>query len=186
MANVKKFWLSEPVLSALGAAFLLLALYLGLRIWNGYRLERRSAAPATVEISEATPPELVFAAAQWKDAEGDYQQALSLYGSIQQAGRPELQAAVRYNMATIYLREAAKVWNAVGVMEHARVSTLVQMAKENYQAVLRIEPDNWDARFNLEYAYRITPPPRERPKADFQGTKTSVFSTLPSLPGGGP
>ncbi len=183
---MKKFWLSEPVLAALAAAFLLLALYLGLRIWNGYRLNQRGAAPETIEITEGTPPELVFAAAQWKDTEGDYQQALSLYGSIQQAGSPEFQAAVRYNMATIYLREAAKIWNAVGVMEHARVSMLVQMAKENYQAVLRIEPENWDARFNLEYAYRITPPPRERPKADFQGTKTSVFSTLPSLPGGGP
>jgi mxaK protein len=183
---MKKFWLSEPVLISLGAAFLLLAASIGLRVWDGYRLDRWSAAPDTIEITEATPPELVFAAARWKDEQGDYQQALSLYGSVQQAGSHEFQAAVRYNMATIYLRESAKLWNAVGVLEHARVSTLVQMAKENYQAVLRIEPENWDARFNLEYAYRITPPPRERPKADFQGTKTSVFSTLPSLPGGGP
>lgn len=186
MAGLKKALLSEPVLASLGAAFLLLAIAQGIRWWQASRLDRQIASPGSVRITEATRPELVFAVARYKDEQGDFQEALSLYGSIQQAGPPDFQARVRYNMATIYLREAARIWNAVGVLEYARVNTLVQMAKENYQAVLRIRPDDWDARFNLEYAYRITPPPKERPKADFQGTKTSVFSTLPSLPGGGP
>jgi mxaK protein len=72
------------------------------------------------------------------------------------------------------------------VLEHARVDTLVELAKESYRAALRLNPDNWDARYNLEYAFRITPPPKERAKSDFQGSKSSVFATMPSLPGGGP
>lgn len=183
---MKKFWLSEPVLAASCLVSLLVALF-GAVDWLGtYRIRQDIASPQSVTITDETRPEVVFAAAASSDQRGDFQQALSLYGSIQQAGDARFQTAVRYNMATIYLREAAKVWNAVGVIEHARVSTLVQLAKENYQAVLRLDPEHWDARFNLEYAYRITPPPKERPKADFQGTKSSVFSTLPSVPGGGP
>lgn len=183
---MKKFWLSEPVLVGLFVLSLLVAL-LGAVDWlQTYRLRQDIASPQSVTVTDETRPELVFAAAASTDQRGDFQQALSLYGSIQQNGDARFQAAVRYNMATIYLREAARIWNTVGVMEHARVSTLVQLAKENYQAVLRLDPEHWDARYNLEYAYRITPPPKERPKADFQGTKSSVFSTLPSAPGGGP
>lgn len=183
---MKKFWLSELVLTCVCALLLLSAAYQGALVWRAYRLERQIAAPASIRIVEDIRPELVFAAAKWKDEQGGYQEALSLYSSVQHVGDEDFQVRVRYNMATIYLREAARIWNAVGVMEYARVSTLVELAKENYQAVLRIDPEHWNARFNLEYAFRITPPPKERPKADFQGSKASVFSTLPSLPGGGP
>lgn len=183
---MKKFWLSEPVLSGLCALFVVSAVVQGVRWWRAGSLDQQIAAPATIDLTEETRPELIFAAARWKDEHGDYQQALSLYSSVQHTGGPDFQARVSYNMGTIYLREAARLWHAVGVLEYARVNTLVQQAKESYQAVLRIDPENWNARFNLEYAFRITPPPKERPKADFQGSKTSVFSTLPTLPGGGP
>lgn len=183
---MRRFLLSEPLLATLCAVLLLVAGYAGVRLGKSRALDELATTPGTIEVTEGARPELVFSAAKRTDELGDYQQALSLYSTLQQTKDPQLQAAVRYNMATIYLREAARTWDAVGVLEHARVSTLLELAKENYRAVLRIDPEDWDARFNLEYADRIKPPPKERPKADFQGTKSSVFSTLPSLPGGGP
>ena len=77
-------------------------------------------------------------------------------------------------------------WLVHGVREYVRVSTLIDLAKDNLRGSLRINPDNGDARYNMEYAFRITPPPREKPKADFKGTKASIFATLPGIPGGGP
>lgn len=170
----------------------LLLLGLAVAAGSGYRLivlARENAAihdPRDVTLDEDTAPEVVFAKAQALDREGDYQEALRLYHTIQNDPVPAFRQRVHYNMGTIYLREAAGLWNARGVLEYARVHALVEMAKENLKEALRLNPDDQDARFNLEYAFRITPPPKEKEKANWQGTKSSVFSTLPGIPGGGP
>jgi mxaK protein len=155
-------------------------------LWRHAEDNRFLTTPDRIRIDAATDPELIFAAARYQDEHGDYQEALRLYGSVAAAGDPEFRKRVSYNIGTIHLREAAKLWNAVGVLEHSRVNTLIELAKERYREVLREDPGNWDARHNLEYAFRITPPPKERAKSDWRGEKTSVFATLPSLPGGGP
>lgn len=147
---------------------------------------RLIARPAEITVTDATDPELVFAKAHDLAAQGDRQEAQRLYGTVLNRGDERFRARVHYNLGTLYLRQAAELWNARGVLEYVRVNTLVAAAKENLREALRLEPDHWDARYNLEYAYRITPPPKEKPKADFQGSKGSVFATLPSLPGGGP
>jgi mxaK protein len=173
-------------------AYGILVLGLGLAGWSGYRLivlARENAAigdPRNVALDEDTAPEVVLAKAQALDRQGDYQEALRLYHTIRSDPSPTFRQRVHYNMGTIYLREAASLWNARGVLEYARVNALVAMAKENLKEALRLNPDDEDARFNLEYAFRITPPPREKEKANWQGTKSSVYSTLPGIPGGGP
>ncbi|QXP83519.1 MxaK protein [Methylococcus sp. ANG] len=174
------------------AASAVLVLGLGITGWSGYQLfvvARENAAiddPRNVSLDEDTAPEVVLAKAQALDLGGDYQEALRLYHTIRNDPVPAFRQRVHYNMGTIYLREAAGLWNARGVLEYARVNALVAMAKENLKEALRLNPDDQDARFNLEYAFRITPPPKEKEKANWQGTKSSVFSTLPGIPGGGP
>lgn len=172
--------------------FGLLALCLGGALFEGYRLyqlndlNQKIANPAELQIDENTPAALVFAKARQLDQAGEHQEAIRLYSSIQHTEDRLLRERVFHNLGTIYLRDGAKLWNERGVLEYARVNTLVELAKENYRETLRLNPDNWDARHNLEYAHRITPPPKERPKADWRGTKSSVFATLPGIPGGGP
>jgi mxaK protein len=154
-----------------------------------YRAERHNllvADPARIEIDDATPPALVFARAYERAEAGDRTEALRLYGTILHRGDETLRARVHYNLGTLYLQEAARLWNAQGVLEYIRVNTLLGEAKEHLGEALRLAPDDWDARYNLEYAHRITPPPKEPPKSDFKGTKNSVFATLPTIPGGGP
>jgi mxaK protein len=154
-----------------------------------YRISRDNrliADPAHIEITEATAPELVFAKAYATADAGDRQEALHLYGTLLHRGDARFQARVRYNLGTLYLQDAAALWNARGVLEYVRVNTLVAAAKENLREALRLNPEHWNARYNLEYAYRITPPPKEKPKSDFKASKGSVYATIPSLPGGGP
>ncbi len=155
-------------------------------LYRASRDNRLIAAPAGIEIGDSTALELIFAKAYDTARNGDRQEALRLYGTLLHRGDERFRARVRYNLGTLYLRDAAELWNAKGVLEYVRVNTLVASAKENLREALRLQPDHWNARYNLEYAYRITPPPKEKPKADFQGSKGSVFATLPSTPGGGP
>jgi mxaK protein len=162
---------------------------LGYQAWAGYReytIEKALANPSAIIVDEYTPAVLVFTKARYLDQTGNSGEAIRLYASLRNTGNQELQVKALYNLATLYLKDAAQRWNARGVLDAAHVGTEIELAKENYREALRLQPGNWAARFNLEYAFRITPPPKEKAKADFQGSKSSVFSTLPGLPGGGP
>jgi mxaK protein len=143
-------------------------------------------SPREVEVTEDTPPEVIFAKAWALAQSGDSQEALRLYQTLPERGDTRFQARVQYNLGTIYLDEAARLWNSRGILEYGRISALVGMAKDHLREALRRVPEDRNARYNLEYAFRITPPPKEREKNNWQGTKTSVFSTLPGIPAGGP
>lgn len=142
--------------------------------------------PAAITIEPDTPASLVFAKACWLEQNGHWQDAQQLYRSLSGTTDPDLRERALYNLGSLYLGQAAALWNPRGVLEYTAVTTLVELSKESLQAALRLNPDHLEARYNLEYAYRITPPPKEKPKADFKGTKPSVFATMPGIPGGGP
>lgn len=142
-------------------------------------------APDQIVLKEDSSPELIFARAHWLESREPLE-AIRLYGSILERSPPELMARIRYNLGSLYLKDAAKIWKKNGLSEYIRINTLLGAAKDNLRESLSLDPSNWQARFNLEYAERITPPPKERPKNDFQGNKGSVFATLPTIPGGGP
>ena len=161
-------------------------------IWNLLKLETARNLnfdidhPETIAVIETTPPELLFAKAHWQLEEDNPLEAIRLYGAIQSKGDDAFRMRVHYNLGTLYLREAFKLWKTFGLNEYIRINTLLEAAKDNLRVALQMDPDLEAARYNLDLAYRITPPPRERDKNNFQGNKSSVFSTLPSLPGGGP
>ena len=162
------------------------ALWQGVALWQTETVQRLLDAPDNIVVDEHSAPLLIFAKARRLAQSGNPAEAIRLYASLAATPDAELRARALHNLATLYLQDAARRWNAHGVLEAAHVSAEVELAKQNYREALRLNPDDWDARFNLEYAWRITPPPKEKAKADFQGSKSSVFSTLPGLPGGGP
>jgi len=144
------------------------------------------ANPERGKVDEDTPEAVLFAKALWLEQNGKSAESIRLYSRLRNTQDLDLRSRALHNLATIYLIDGARHWHAHGVLDYAHVSTQVELAKEYYREALRLNPDNWDARYNLEYAWRITPPPKERPKSDFTGSKSSVYSTLPGLPGGGP
>lgn len=190
LKNVLNAWaaaLRSPVLPwSLLVALLAASGYQGHALYRDAGYNRLLAHPEQIQLDDDSAPLLVFAKAHEMERAGNHSEAQRLYSVILREGDDAFRAAARYNLGSVYLRQAATVWNAVGVLEYARVNTLVALAKENLREALRLEPDNGDARFNLEYAHRITPPPKERDKADWHGTKSSVFSSLPAIPEGAP
>lgn len=174
------------ILTCTTAVLLLLgAVYEGFELSSAIQMNQLIEQPDLLSDKEEKP-ELIFARANFLAAKGEKGEAMRLYGTILHMGEPEFLAKVRYNLGTLYLQDAASLWNAKGVLEYVRVNTLVAMAKEHLREAVRLQPDLDNASYNLEYAYRITPPPKERPKENFQGSKGSVFATMPSIPGGGP
>lgn len=169
-----------------GAVILFGFVFSSVQVYRITQLQRGLANPAEIRMDEDTPALLVFAKALQLNQEGNTAEAIRLYNGLIETTDPTLRERALHNLATLHLRRAADLWNSRGVLEYAQVLTLVELAKGYYRDALRLNPTNWNARHNLEYAHRITPPPREKPKADFQGSKASVFATLPGIPGGGP
>ena len=111
---------------------------------------------------------------------------MRLYLQIEPLVDAGFRVDVKYNMGTIYLQQAAKLWNAKGVWEYGQINTLLDLAEQAFKQVLAVEPGHWQARYNLEFALRIRPPAKEEEKADWQGHKSSVHAIMPGLPEGGP
>jgi mxaK protein len=64
----------------------------------------------------------------------------------------QLLPSVYYNRGNINLREALKMTGSDG-----RQIPLVELAKQDYRSALALEPQMWNARYNLEVALRIVP-----------------------------
>ena len=141
---------------------------------------------AIAEADGDLPPEVIFAKAAQLNRQGDFQQALRLYLQIEPLVDAGFRVDVKYNMGTVYLQQAAKLWNAKGVWEYGQINTLLDLAEQAFKQVLAVEPEHWQARYNLEFALRIRPPAKEEEKADWQGHKSSVHAIMPGIPEGGP
>ncbi len=120
------------------------------QIWN-----QRITAHAVLGLPEAgQPPEALLARAAALDEKGDFEAALNLYKRLEeQPGHPYARLAA-YNAATIYLRRAVA---AGGPSADPQTIPLIELAKESYRNLLRQDPDQWDARYNLDRALRVIP-----------------------------
>ncbi len=88
------------------------------------------------------------------ESNGDWQSALELYAELEQRGAEPLSQIARFNMANLYLRRGMEMAGD-GSMDVAL--PLIELAKTTYRAVLRADPGNWDARFNLATALQVVP-----------------------------
>lgn len=160
-------------------------------LWDLGRIVSINQSIATPSIIEDEgladrAPLLAFAKAYDFQRQHQLLDAIRLYGLALERSKDDQAEDIRYNLGTLYLEDAFKLWKSHGLNEYIRINTLLAASKDHLKEALRLNPLNQDARFNLELAYRITPPPKERPKNDFQGNKGSVFATIPAIPGGGP
>ncbi len=120
------------------------------------------AASAAADANGGAPPEIRFAQA-WALAEaGRLDAALNRY-RVLQADTPLGQAA-RFNAANLLLRQATEL--RAGEQPGQSIA-LIELAKETLRELLRIDPQHWDARYNLERAQRLLPDPE--PGEDMSG-----------------
>jgi mxaK protein len=136
--------------ATLGAiAVLALGEWLRIQHWNGLM-----TSPSIIAAPENAPPDVQLAQAQALAARGKFWAALSLYRQIIGKGNPTSRATASFNEGNLLLREAIAL-HAAG--DDARAQPLLQLAKESYRQVLREQPMQWDAKYNLELALRWAP-----------------------------
>jgi mxaK protein len=108
--------------------------------------------PSAASANEATIPEARLAHAVVL-AKVDYDGALAAYKAIIQGGREDLRRIALYDLGNLHLRQALQV----GLDDEAQSLPLVELAKQSYRDVLRRDPNDWDARYNLERTLRLAP-----------------------------
>jgi len=149
----------------------LVAAYQGLRLHRAQRINDAIASVATVDANVA---EARFARALALAESGDAGAALEIYKALIR-GRADLERAARYNVGNLHLREAMKS----GPDEAARSLPLIELAKQSYRDLLRIDPGDWDARYNLERALQLAPEIEERAANEPPEPPQRAFSTAP-------
>jgi tetratricopeptide (TPR) repeat protein len=83
----------------------------------------------------------------------DYDGALAAYKSIIQSNREDLHRLALYDLGNLHLRQAVQY----GLADEAQSLPLTELAKQSYRDLLRRDPTDWDARYNLERALRLAP-----------------------------
>jgi mxaK protein len=127
-----------------------------LALWRAQRLNATIAAGGAAVDSAApsadAPPEWRFAQAHAHAQGGAPDVALNRYRALQ--SDPRLGAAARYNSANLLVRQALTL--RAGTQPGQAIAPL-ELAKEYYRDVLRDDPAQWDARYNLERTQRLLP-----------------------------
>jgi len=95
-------------------------------------------------------------------------------------------ADLLFNMANTRMRAA---YDFIDRGTFAKAISLVNLAKDEYRLALRLQPEAWDAKFNLAVAMRLVRDlPQAQAPADDEGKKpeTRLWMELPGVPKGAP
>ncbi len=136
--------------ASLGLA--LLATYHGTQLRHADRVNDAIASADTARL-DSSVPEAVFARAQALSRDGDYRDAAKTYKMLIHRETPDLRLAALYNLGNLYMREAL----TSGADAAIHSLPLIELAKQSYRDLLRDDPTDWDARYNLERALWIAP-----------------------------
>lgn len=112
-----------------------------------------------------------FAAAYALHRQGDHQAARKAYDELARSTSPRLRRDAQYNIGNTYLEQAA----ALDPKKDAdRAIPLVELAKDSYRVVLAQDPQDWDARYNLQRALERSPDVPDRKLMELEGQRRPV------------
>lgn len=157
-------------------AFALLTAHEGVRLREAQHVNAAIAGTSQVDAASDLP-EARFVRAMAAAKSGDYEGALKAYKALSRDAPAGIATAALYNAGNLQLREALKE----GPNAAIRALPLIELSKQSYRAVLRRDPQSWDARYNLERALWLAPEVEEasvdRIRRD---AESRVMSTLQS------
>lgn len=141
-------------MSAIVAALILAIGYDGVRLVQDQRFNHALATDNPAAIDGAADAHRQFARAYVLQQQQDFKAAVKAYAAI--AARPDsrLQMDIKFNLANLYFREALRLREAE---DDDLAMPLIELAKQNYKEILRIDTDHWDAKYNLELALVLAP-----------------------------
>ncbi|MBS0252981.1 MAG: hypothetical protein JSR78_18135 [Proteobacteria bacterium] len=177
---------------------LLWLLTIACAVWFGYvaddffRTERANSRihqllarrDFTINVRTATPQEILARVNESlrRDQIADAQSTLSLSA---ERLPPAIHAAALYNIAnfrTLLAAEAVRKGDLDGA------AALVNLAKTEYRLALKLDPANWDARYNIDVAMRIVRdlPQADNPDKESPDAPKKLWTDLPGIPKGLP
>jgi mxaK protein len=138
-----------------GATAVGLGLFAAYQGWRLENAERVNAAIASASVAElgGSLPQARFARAVALCKAGKCEDAAKSYKQLIQEDRTDLKRAALFNLGNLRLRDALKN----GAEDVVNSLPLVELAKQNYRDLLRDDPMDWDARYNLERALWLAP-----------------------------
>lgn len=116
-----------------------------------------------------------FAAAYAAQREGRYQDARLIYSALERSADRSLRVAALYNAGNTYLEEAAGIDMKTAA---DRVVPLIELAKRSYREALALDPDQWDARYNLERALLLLPDAYDKKVVEVEGRQSPVRTVI--------
>lgn len=150
------------------------------------RLIAALAEGRDVEIGENASAALTFARAHYLLARDRLDDARAPTERLALGDARRFAFAALYDKGNAHLRRALEIVDA-----HRYDDTIAQvnLAKQHYLRALRIDPGDWDAKFNLDVAMRLV---RDFPDGEAEGDDEPpeqpdrLWTDLPGLPRGGP
>ncbi len=125
------------------------AILYGVQLQRANRINE-AIAHRRADLSEVPQAQLAQALALARA--GKFNAAVKAYKAL--LGAPdEVRLPALYDLGNLNMREALK--NGQG--EAQRALPLIELAKQSYRDDLRVNPGDWDARYNLERALWIAP-----------------------------
>lgn len=139
-----------------------------------------------IDIDVEAPPEALFARIAFLSKRDQLDQARALLEALDRRGDAQIRAYAHYSLANALLRTA---------LEHIERSELeaagpfVNLSKREYRRALQLDPEFWDAKFNIDVAARLVRdfPDFERKGGDeLSADPKKLWTDIPGKPKGLP
>jgi mxaK protein len=160
-------------------------LYLSKRNTNGIIDQLRAGKDIPVDAASA-PPALLDARSTFLLKRGRFEEAQPLLDEAELRADAPTRVRMLYNMANTRMRVAV---SAIEKGNFDKAIPLVSLAKSEYRSALRLEPGNWDAKYNFDVAMRLV---RDLPQGVGEEeqkpleTPEKLWTDLPGVPKGLP
>jgi len=145
--------LKLPTIAILSALIVALG-YDGIRLVNDQHFNDALATGDAARVSGRVDPRRQFAKAYALQQQQDFKAAVKTYADIDALPHSQLQMDIKFNLANLYFREATRMRD---IDSNDLAMPLIELAKQNYREILRIDSGYWDAKYNLELALILAP-----------------------------
>jgi mxaK protein len=178
---------------ALATALMASIAVLGMLSWRLYEVRRDNATIAALGRGDDVPvdartaaPEVILARSAFLLARDRREEAQALLDAASGMADKQLRARLLYNHANARIRDAIA---AVQRGDQDRAIPLTRLAKDEYRAALRLDPEAWDIKYNFDVAMRMV---RDFPGYESEGEDVppdapiKLWTDLPGVPKGLP
>lgn len=178
-----------PLIWALAAIAVISSAATSMKLWRTHAANDTIAALTAnkdVEIDkDRAPSEVILARINELLFHDRLDDAQILLSSSETKIEPAVRARALYNIANDRTRKGAEF---VRKGDLDRAAAQINVAKSEYRLALKLDPHDWNTKFNLDIAMRIV---RDLPQADNlpdedQSTPKKVWTDLPGVPKGLP